>query len=231
MDICEFPIHTCAHLHLQALLHIKKELFCSERSGPEQSQDTLLNYTKRTQHFVSVHPQAPFPVTVTFCPSCKTAEAIWDLSCLLPLEFSIKDNFGTALRQTSLNPQRTDCTRAGQNASLCLHRTQPVSTGVQKKLTPSKTSALGPKCVFQILRSDKDPRNWSQGLSHVLWPIWWMSLLLVPILHSAAESGRFCSQNFCSCLHICTLGSLPLFLNSVVFSASNQTKRFLTVLF
>lgn len=205
----------------------------SVQKGAVQSSPKIPYWTmcKRTQHFVSVHPQAPFPVTVTFCPSCKTAEAIWDLSCLLPLEFSIKDNFCTALRQTSLNPQRIDCTRAGQNASLCLHRTQPVSTGVQKKLTPSKTSALGPKCVFQILRSDKDPRNWSQGLSHVLWPIWWMSLLLVPILHSAAESGRFCSQNFCSCLHICTLGSLPLFLNSVVFSASNQTKCFLTVLF
>lgn len=40
---CEFPVHVCAHLHLQAPLHIKKELSCSESSGPEQSQDTSLD--------------------------------------------------------------------------------------------------------------------------------------------------------------------------------------------
>lgn len=159
MNICEFPIHTYAHLHLQASLHIKKQ--SSERNDPEQPQDTLLNCMEEsTAHLVSVHPQAPFPVTMTFCPSCTTTKAIWDLSCLPPSEFSIKDNFFPPPRHRSLNPQRSDCARAGQNISLCPHRTQPVSTGVQKKLTPSKTSALGPKCFFSDFEIRQDLHNW-----------------------------------------------------------------------
>lgn len=140
-----FPF-ICAHLHLQASLHIEKEV----QKGMIQSSPKTPYWTacRRAQHFVSVHPQAPSPVTMTFCPSCKTTEAIWELSCLPPSECRIKDNFFTAPRQRSLNPQRSDWTRAGQNISLCSHSTQPVSSDGWKKLTPSKTTALGPKRFF-----------------------------------------------------------------------------------
>lgn len=108
-----------------------------------------------------VHQQAPFSVPVPFCPLCKTTETVWDLSCLLPSEFSIKDNSFAAPRQKSLNPKRTDCSGTSQKASPCHHRAQPVSTSVTVNLTLSKTSALGPKvlALFQILRSDMNLHN------------------------------------------------------------------------
>lgn len=144
-------LHTLPHLHIQASLHIEKELCCSETSGPEKSQDTSQRISCGCPSTSSIFSHC------AILPSIKASENIWDLCCLLPSEFNIKENFFDASRKESLNPQKTHCS----GMEPCHHRTQPVDPGAQVKLSPSKTSLLGARVLvlFQILRSDINLHN------------------------------------------------------------------------